>query len=121
MKKAKELFKKEGLRIHYEKKLSSPKYTPPTLYRSITIFRKNQEIAHFQITGDILNTASYATKVTIPVRHFVYKGDLSVPPAEGKKLFENLMSLFIIFNLLRRKIKLRDDYSNWRLNCVGGS
>lgn len=55
MKKAKEIFKKEGLRIHYEKKLSSPKYTPPTLYRSITIFRKNQEIAHFQITGDILN------------------------------------------------------------------
>ena len=40
-------------------------------------------------TGDILNTSSYATKVTIPVRQFVYKGDLSVPPAEGKKLFQN--------------------------------
>lgn len=43
-------------------------------------------------TGDILNTASYATQVTIPVRQFVYNGDLSVPPAEGKKLFENFTS-----------------------------
>jgi len=43
-------------------------------------------------TGDILPTTTYATKVTIPVRQFVYKGDLSVPPAEGKKLFENFTS-----------------------------
>lgn len=55
MKKAKEIFKKEGLRIHYEKRMSSPKYTPPTLYRSITIFRNKEEIAHFEIAGDILN------------------------------------------------------------------
>jgi hypothetical protein len=55
MKKAKEIFQREGLRIHYEKRLSNPKYTPPTLYRSITIFRKKQEIARFEITGDILN------------------------------------------------------------------
>lgn len=40
-------------------------------------------------TGDLLNTASYAPQVTIPVRQFVYRGDLSVPPAEGDKLFEN--------------------------------
>jgi len=40
----------------------------------------------------ILPTTTYATKVTIPVRQFVYKGDLSVPPAEGKKLFENFIS-----------------------------
>jgi len=43
-------------------------------------------------TGDILPTTTYASKVTIPVRQFVYKGDLSVPPAEGKKLFENFTS-----------------------------
>ena len=55
MKKAKEIFKKEGLRIHYEKKISSPEYTPPTLYRGITIFRKKEEISHFEIAGDILN------------------------------------------------------------------
>lgn len=55
MKKAKEIFQKEGLRIHYEKRVSSSKYTPPTLYRGITIFRKKQEIAHFEIAGDILN------------------------------------------------------------------
>jgi pimeloyl-ACP methyl ester carboxylesterase len=40
-------------------------------------------------TGDILNTESYANQVTIPVRQFVYEGDLSVPPAEGKKLFQS--------------------------------
>lgn len=40
-------------------------------------------------TGDILPTTTYAPKVTIPVRQFVYRGDLSVPPAEGDKLFEN--------------------------------
>jgi pimeloyl-ACP methyl ester carboxylesterase len=40
-------------------------------------------------TGDILPTTTYAPKVTIPVRQFVYKGDLSVPPAEGNKLFDN--------------------------------
>jgi hypothetical protein len=55
MRKAKEIFKKEGLRIHYEKRMSSPIYTPPTLYRGITIFRKKEEIAHFEIAGDILN------------------------------------------------------------------
>ena len=55
MKKAKEIFKKEKLRIHYEKKMSSPEYTPPTLYRGITIFRDKEEIAHFEIAGDILN------------------------------------------------------------------
>ena len=55
MKKAKEIFKKEGLRIHYEKKLSSKEFTPPTLYRGITIFRGKKEIAHFEIAGDILN------------------------------------------------------------------
>lgn len=43
-------------------------------------------------TGDILPTTTYAPKVTIPVRQFVYKGDLSVPPAEGKKLFTNFTS-----------------------------
>ena len=37
--------------------------------------------------GDILNTAKYAPDVKIPVRHFVYKRDLTVPPEEGRKLF----------------------------------
>lgn len=55
MKKAKEIFKKEGLRIHYEKRMSSSIYTPTTLYRSIIIFRKKEEIAHFEIAGDVLN------------------------------------------------------------------
>lgn len=42
-----------------------------------------------RFTGDLLNTASYAPKVSIPVRQFIYRGDLSVPPAEGDTLFEN--------------------------------
>ena len=37
--------------------------------------------------GNIFNTAKYAQEVKIPVRQFVYKGDLTVPPEEGKKLF----------------------------------
>jgi len=55
MKNAKEIFKKEGLRIHYEKKISKTEYTPPTLYRGITIFRNKEEISHFEIAGQILN------------------------------------------------------------------
>lgn len=43
-------------------------------------------------TGDILPTTTYAPKVTIPVRQFVYKGDLSVPPEEGKELFTKFTS-----------------------------
>ena len=39
-------------------------------------------------TGNILNTAKYAKDVTIPVRQFIYEGDLTVSPEEGKKLYE---------------------------------
>lgn len=38
-------------------------------------------------TGNIFNSANYAPKVTIPTRHFAYKGDLSVPYDEGKLLY----------------------------------
>ena len=38
--------------------------------------------------GGILNTAEQAREVTIPVRHFAYKGDLDVPYEENQKLFE---------------------------------
>ena len=38
-------------------------------------------------TGAVFNTASNATKVTIPVRHFAYTGDQSVPFAENTTLF----------------------------------
>lgn len=39
-------------------------------------------------TGNILNTAKYAEKVNIPVKQFIYEGDLTVSPEEGKKLYE---------------------------------
>lgn len=37
--------------------------------------------------GGIFNTASYAEQVKIPVRQFVYKQDLTVPPDQGRTLF----------------------------------
>jgi uncharacterized protein len=37
--------------------------------------------------GNIFNTANYAGEVKIPVRQFVYKTDLTVPPDEGRTLF----------------------------------
>lgn len=37
--------------------------------------------------GGIFNSANYAKDVKIPVRQFVYKSDLTVPPDEGRKLF----------------------------------
>lgn len=37
--------------------------------------------------GGVFNTAENAKKVEIPVRHFAYKGDLTVPFDEGKTLF----------------------------------
>lgn len=48
-------------------------------YRQYTIF--------CVFAGDIFNSAQHAQKVTIPVRQFVYNGDLTVPAEEGKKLF----------------------------------
>ena len=38
-------------------------------------------------SGNIFNTAKNAEKVTIPVRQYAYKGDLTVPYQEGKTLF----------------------------------
>ena len=37
--------------------------------------------------GNIFNTSNNAPKVIIPVRHFAYKGDLSVPFVENQLLF----------------------------------
>jgi uncharacterized protein len=42
--------------------------------------------------GNIFNSAEYAKNVTIPVRQFVYKNDLTVPPEEGRKLFNYFKS-----------------------------
>jgi pimeloyl-ACP methyl ester carboxylesterase len=48
-------------------------------------FRQYSVLCGF--TGNIFNTANYAPKITIPIRHFAYKGDLSVPFAENELLF----------------------------------
>jgi pimeloyl-ACP methyl ester carboxylesterase len=43
-------------------------------------------------TGAIFNTAKNAENVTIAVRQFGYVGDTTIPPEEGKKLFEYFVS-----------------------------
>lgn len=59
--------------------------------------------------GDIFNTAKYAPEVKIPVRQFVYKGDLTVPPDEGRKLFT-------YFKNEDKKLIELDDYTHTYFN-----
>jgi hypothetical protein len=49
-------------------------------YRQASIF--------CSFTGAIFNTAKNAEKVTIPLRHFGYVEDTTIPPEENRKLFD---------------------------------
>jgi esterase/lipase len=56
-------------------------------FSSVQSMCYNQYTIFCVFAGNTLNSAEYAKKVTIPVRQFVYKKDLTVPPEEGRKLF----------------------------------
>ena len=55
MKKAKQAFREEGLRIAYEKRFMPCEFRDPTMFRSILIMKGNTEVAHFDLSGECVN------------------------------------------------------------------
>jgi len=55
MKRAKHIFKINGLRIVYEKQLNKCEYCNPIMSRNILIMKGMTEVAHFGLSGECLN------------------------------------------------------------------
>jgi len=67
IKKIKKVFKEKKLRIRYEKIYMSCEYCKPTIHRKLAIIKGDEEVAHFELLGDLCETTTDTVSLSIGI------------------------------------------------------